>query len=715
MLVTYLQIAFRNLLKNKSFTLINITGLAIGMAITLLSLLYVANELSFDRFHALKDRIYRLVVKVESVAEGTETSSIMTAGIGPSLLSNIPEVEDMVRVTNPEAGFITYEGTNYNASSMVYADSSFFSIFSFPLLIGNPQNILEQPFSVVLCRSMAIKMFGNLESAPGKIVRLNDRDNYRVTGVVQDPPVNSHLRFDMVCSFVSLYHDPDLYLGWNGGWNYFTYLLLNEGASVSRVEEQIIPIAQEQINSMLSEVGVSWNFFLQELVKVHLNTNVNWDIETQGSKTRLFLFMAVTFFILLIACINFINLTTASALSRMKEVGIRKVSGAGRKQIILQFLTESMVVSFFSLVLAMILIEILYFWLSRQVSDTIFLENFELYNRSFFQLALAIVFLIITVGLLAGSYPAFNMSGFKPALAVKGRFNPGKRNPLFRNILVVFQFTISVILIIAALVIGTQLDYLLKSDKGFDPGNKVIVSLATEAARDNVEALKKEFLEIPGIERAGASSQIPGRGFTQNGYFPEGQDNPLMFHALDVDYDYLDAMGLEIIEGRNFSKEFGQDEEAFIINQALARQLRWKDPIGKTITRGVDHKVIGMVRDFNFSTMHDAIGPLVITLKPWQGYGYITLETATDIERLKNQLEGKWHIVVPNEDFDSFPLKSYIREAYGAEREIYVYAALLRRIDSVYCGPGPFRTGCFHHPEALSRNCSKKSVRSIDE
>jgi putative ABC transport system permease protein len=669
MIRNYIQIALRNLWKNISYTLINIAGLAVGMAITLLSLLYVVNELSFDRFHVNKERIYRVVVKVESAVEGTETSSVMTAGIGPSLVREIPEVEAMVRVTNPGSSFFTVKNQNYQVNTVIHADSSFFNVFSFPLLIGNPGKALEQPFAVVLSKSLAIRMFGDIESAAGKIVRLNDRDNYLVTGIMSDPPVNSHLRFDAVGSFLSLYQDTDLHLGWNGGWNYLTYLLIHEGASPKKIEEQIIPIAEENINRMLKDVGVNWNFFLQSLDEVHLNTNVNWDIDTKGSRTRLVLFIAVTFIILVIACINFVNLTTALALSRMKEVGIRKVSGASRNQIILQFLTESMVVSFIALVIAVILIEIFSLWLSHQVSDAIFLENFELYNKSFFQIASSVVFLIVTVGLLAGAYPAYYMSKFRPALAVKGRANLGKRNPLFRNLLVVFQFTISVILIIAALVIGTQLDYLLESDKGFDPRNKIIVSLNSESARNNAETLKNEFLLVPGIEKAGASSDIPGRGFTQNGYFPEGHDKPLMLHALDVDYDFLEAMGIEIVEGRNFSKSFGTDDEAFIINQSLASQLGWDEPVGKIITRGTSHQVIGVVKDFNFSTMHDAIGPLVITLKPWRGYAFITLQSALTHELLMDQLQGKWKNVVPNEDLEAFTLASYIREAYGTERE----------------------------------------------
>jgi len=675
MFVNYLIVALRNLWKHKSFTFINIAGLAVGMSITLLSLLYVTNELSFDRFHSKKDRIHRLIVKTESVVEGTQTSSVMTAGVGPSFHQGIPEVEAMVRITNPTGGFLTIENINYDARQIVYADSSFFNVFSFPVLIGNPESSLKDPFNMVLTKSLARKIFRDENAAIGKIVRFNDKDNYIVTGIVEDPPVNSHLRFDVLLSFVSLYQDPQMHLEWNGGWNYFTYLLLYEGADIQHVEDQFVPIAEENINRDMRDIGVSWNFFLQRLTKVHLNTNVDWDISSQGSKTMLILFIAITFIILIIACINFINLTTAAALTRMKEVGVRKVAGADRRQIIYQFLSESMLVSLIAVIHAIILIEVFYMWLSNQIGDTLFLENFELYNRSFFQLAGAILFLIVAVGLLAGAYPAIYMSNFRPALAVKGKITFDKKNPVIRNLLVVFQFTISIILIICTLVIATQLDYLLKSDKGFDPERKIVISLSTESARDNVEGLKESFLSIPGVEKAGASSNIPGQGFTMNGYFPEGHDKPLMFHALDVDYDYLPAMGLMIVQGRNFSKEFGQEDEAYIINQALAKQLGWNEPVGKTIRRGNDHKIIGVVKDFNFSPLHVAIEPLIITLKPWRGYSHITLQVSDINKDLINRLEAEWKSVVPYEGFEEFSLNSYVIEAYGTEK-LYMYMIL---------------------------------------
>lgn len=668
MLVNYLRIAFRNLWKNKSFTIINIVGLAIGMAISLLALLYVTNELSFDRFHVKKDRIHRVIVKMES-SERTLSAGIMTAGVGPSFLQEIPDVEAMVRISTSQGGFFTVSDENFDAKSVMYADSSFFKVFTFPLILGNPETVLDRAYKIVLTKSQAIRMFGNINDAMGKIIRFNDKDNLLVSGIMEDTPLNSHLRFDVLISFTSLYQDPAMTLGWNGGWQYCTYLLLHEGANVANVENQFIAIAEDNINKSQRDIGHSWNYFLQPLLKVHLNKMAEWDINTRGSITDIILFLAISFIILLIACINFINLTIAASLKRMKEVGVRKVVGATRQNIIWQFLTETMLISIIALIHAIILIEVFYLWLTWATGDTSILENFELYNKSYFQLAGVIVFLIVTVGLMAGAYPAFYMSGFNPALAVKGRIKFNNGNSITRSWGLVFQFSISIISIICTLIIATQLNYLIKTDKGFDSENKTVIQLTSESTMNKVEILKDAFLSIPGIKKAGASSGIPGRGYTSNGYFPEGLTEPMMIHVLDVDYDYLPTMGLEVVIGRNFSKDYGLDKDAYLINEALALQLGWENPIGKTIRRGIEHKVIGVVKNYNFSPLHVNIEPLIFTLKPWQGgYDYLTIQTSGKRDGLERELETKWKSIVPYEDFNSFTLTSHVKNAYNSVR-----------------------------------------------
>lgn len=675
MLSSYLNIAIRNLWKYKSLSFINIIGLAIGMAITLLSLLYITNELSFDKFHEKKDRIYRVIVKTESTVKASESASVFTPGVGPSFEAEIPEIESMVRVSYPKEAFVIINEENYLARSIFYVDSAFFNVFSFPLISGNPNTVFQNAFQAVITKSFALKLFNDLNDVVGKTIRLNDKDNLVISGIVEDPPTNSHLRFDVLISFSSLYEDPNNAMGWNGGWSYFTYLLLHKGADYKKVEERFVPIAEKNINKDLREIGMSWNYFLQSLNEVHFATGLAWDINTRGSKNLVLLFIFLALIILIIACINFVNLSTASALNRMKEVGIRKVSGASRRQVIFQFLTETMLITIISLIHALLLIELFYMLISRVTGNVYILEHFQLYNSSFFQLVGIIIFLTLLVGLVAGTYPAWLMSGLRPSASVKGKLSIGKGTSLVQNILIVVQFTIAVIFIICTLVVSSQLNYLLTSDKGFNPLNKMIIPLNSETSMQSYEVLKQEFMSVPGVENAGASSNIPGQDYTRNGYFPEGFDEPSMFHALDVDYDYIETMGFQVVQGRNFSKSYGQDKNAYMINEALAQSLGWENPVGKKIKRGGEHTVIGVVKSYNYSPLHAQIEPLIITMQPWRGYDFITLKTNGQNSGLNEQLEEKWQSVVAHENFESFTLLSHISQAYTSERS-YMYILL---------------------------------------
>ncbi len=664
----YFLVALRNIRKNKSLTIINVLGLSLGMAISLLSILYILNELSFDNFHDQKQLIYRLIAR-QSLPDKSETSAVMTAGVGPSFKEQVPEIEIMVRISNPRDATLTIEDHNYQVQNVMYADSAFFKLFSFDLMIGNVKNMLDRPYQVVLTKSTAEKVFGRIDNAMNKVVRMNDRDDLLVTGIVNDPPANSHLQFGAVVSFSSLYKDPQMYLGWNGGWNYFTYVLLKVGADLQKIEHQFTAIADENINEQLRDLGVRYDYFLQPLDEVHLNSNIDTDIDTRGSLLKIWLISAITFVILIIACINFINLTTAASLARMKEIGVRKVAGATRTNIVSQFITETLLISLISLAGAFLFIEIfsaVFAWLNF---DENFQQNLVLGTKSIYQVVTAIVILVITVGLAAGAYPAFFMARLNPAISVKGKIRITHRNPVVRNLLVVFQFTIATTLIISAIVVASQLNYLIRADKGFNPENKLIVSLKTEQSRGNSEILKQELLKIPGIVSAGASSEIPGHGYTSNGYIPEGKKEPVMFHALDIDYDYLKTMDFSIIQGRSFSKSYGLDEDAYMINQILAKQLGWDDPVGKVIQRNGPHKIIGVVKDFHFSPLNTHIEPLIITVKPWRGYGFLTLKLAhNNPSGTRNMIEQKWKSLFPQEDLTFFNLTSSVDEAYDPVR-----------------------------------------------
>jgi len=668
MFKNYLVTAVRNLKRNWSFTMINIIGLAIAMAITIVSLLYITNEFSYDRFHAKNDRIYRVILKSESNTEGTTTSSIATAGIGPTLLGEIPEVESMVRLSNPAGCFLSYNENNYPAHLMMYADSAFFTLFSFNLILGNEKNVLAKPFTTVLTRSFALKMFEDENEAIGKIVRLNNKDNLLVTGIAEDPPVQSHLQFDMLVSFATLYEDPQMYLGWDGGHNYYTYILLQDNAKIEQVEERLPPVLEKNINEKYRQFGASWSLLFQPLKRVHMFSDFDADISTRGNLRFVFILLTITLFVLFIACINFINLTTAAALSRMKEVGVRKVVGATRGKIIGQFMTETVLMSIISLILAFFIVEVVQTFYPYFVQDSFLLEQIMIFNSSFYQIAGVMVFVLIFVGLVAGGYPAYFMSRFQTVRVLKGHLSGTKSKPVFRSMLIIFQFAVSSVLILCTLIIVTQINYLLKQDLGFNPPKKIVIPLTSESSKESYEVLESGFKSIAGVKSVGASSDIPGRGFTRNGYLPEGLSEPIMIHVLDIDYDYLNTMGLKIVDGRNFSKESGTDKDAFLINQTLAKQLGWENAIGKTIKRGGRHKVIGVVEDFHYYPLHKRVEPLIITLRPWRGYDFITVNyTQSNDKELIRQLEEKWYAVSPYEDFDYFFLNDYIRRAYNQE------------------------------------------------
>ncbi|MCB2220482.1 MAG: ABC transporter permease [Bacteroidetes bacterium] len=668
MFLNYLVIAFRNIIKHKSFSLINVIGLSVAMAICVVSLLYISNEFMFDRFHANKDRIYRVILKSESNNEGTSTSAIATAGIGPTLYQEIPEIESMVRISHPRGSFFSYNGKNYPAQNLMYADSTFFEILSFDLIIGNEHNILNQPYTGVLTRSMARTMFDDESDAIGEILELNNRDKILITGIVADPPPHSHLQFDVLVSFMSLYKDPHVYLDWNGGHSYCNYVLLKKNTSIRQFETQLPSILDKQINDMLKPYGVEWSLIFQPLTEVHLFSDFDSDIETKGNLTFIIILFSITIIILFIACFNFINLSAAASFSRMKEVGVRKVMGAERRQIVLQFLIETFILTVVALFLSFLIIEVVEAFLPSLINDPFLLEQLDVYNFSLLQIVAIMLFILLVTGVVAGTYPALNISKFQPVRILKGHTMGAGGKPVFRSTLVILQYTVSSALILCTLIIVTQINLLLKKDLGYEPENKLVISLDSEASTGACDALKRAFLTVAGIAHAGASSDIPGLDFTRNGYIPEGMSEPIMIHVLDVDNDYLTTMNLRIVDGRNFSAEYGTDATAYIINQTLVKQMGWTDPVGKTISRGGDHPVIGVVEDFHYSSLQKQIEPLIITRSPFQGYNFITVSyTGMNKKDLITQLESKWKRIVPNEDFNYMFLTNHVKQGYAEE------------------------------------------------
>jgi putative ABC transport system permease protein len=658
----FLVTALRNFRRNGFFTLINVLGLALGMAITILILEYVVQEVSFDRFHKNRENIYRVIINEEK--EGAFTpSQYITAAVAPSLADEFPDVEHFVRFCNPQSAFLTYSDKNFEVDNLTYADSSFFDVFTFRLIKGDPKTALTDPYKIILTESTAKKVFGN-DEAVGKVVRLNGRENLLVTGVMEDFPANSYLNFGAMVSFSSLYLDTNLYLDWNGGWNYVVFVLLHPGSNLERLKQHFPDFMEKNINYIYRQHGFILHLDLQPMVRIHLFSNKDYRLQEAGNLASIYIFSSIAFFIMLIACINFMNLTTARSFGRAREIGLRKVAGATRGSIILQFIFETLILSALAFIIAVILADSL-----QSGFNWIIGTDMSILGPSAGIMLAAMALLILLTGLIAGSYPAWFMSRFQPLVSIKGTMISGKGKSVLRNILVVFQFVTSLVLITLTLVIYTQIRFIMSQPMGFDRENVLIVPMVSDNAMKNYTAAMDAFREIPEVTGVGASSDIPGSGFTMNGYFPEGLKEPIMIHVLDIDENYLDVMGIPLVQGRGFDPGKESDQSAFLINQVLAKKLGWENPVGKKIFRDGPHEVIGVVDDFHFASLHEAIQPLILTKQPWIGYNYLTVKVRKgDLPGVTKKLETAWLSVLPQEPFSSFTHEEYMKAAYEDDR-----------------------------------------------
>lgn len=658
----FIKIILRQFITSKMYMAIKVLGLAIGLAVSLLIMLFILHELSYDSFHKNRDQIYSLIVTMRN-GDVTENVAQGTAGMGKSLVEEFPEIEDMVRFTNPWDVYFLNDGKTKVLKDVVFADSSVFDVFSFPLVSGNPELALSEPFTTVITESEAEKLFGD-ENPVGKVLKYNGKYNFRITGVMKDPPANSHLYFGAIMSFSSLYNMEGYYMDWDGGWSYYTYVKVAKNINWTQLNARLPDFLEKHINAKYRDFGVEINMHFDPLRNVYLNSSAPGSHPRTGNPGNLWLFGAVAVFILLIACINFMNLSTARYTSRSREVGVRKVLGADRKMLITHFLGESVILSFMALILALLFSEIIVPEFNHLTQTSI-----SLFTTTPFIIP-ALLVLVIVVGFLAGSYPAFFMSSFKPIAVIKGNLISVNKGKGFRNLLVIAQFIISTVFIIATITIYLQLRFVNNKQPGFEKNNVLVLSLEGDNSKNGIDLLKSEISKLPFVEAAGASSEVPGYGFTRNGYFPEGYDNAQMFHVLEVDDDYLKTMGINILQGTGFTKESALDDDAYLINRVLAENLSWQNPVGKVIRRDGEHRVIGVVDNFHFAPMHMAVAPLIITRKSESGYNCLSI-------RLKpghntgaiGSIEKTWMQLFPSEPFNYSFLANSMKMAYSSDQK----------------------------------------------
>lgn len=668
MLKSYLKIAYRNLWGKRIFLLINVTGLAVGIASCFLIFLYVRFEFSYDQFHSKANRIYRLVSDLKS-SPGTfppETPAPMAKAIK----AEFPEVQEVTRFI-PGSVLIRKGNFKFQEEHTLWADPSFFIIFDFPLKYGNPKTALREPNSIVFSETAAYKYFGD-SNPVGQSVSLTGLNLHGiVTGVMKDIPENSHIKGDMLIS-MSTYSQsfaPGIETDW-GSFNYSTYLLLSPDARPENILSKLPAFLQKYAGDEMKKINPNYRLQLEPLKDIYLHSSHGAMVA--GNLGEVYIFSIIAAFVLLIACVNFINLTTARSLERAKEVGIRKCAGATKNQLIRQFLIEFILVAVISYLLSIILCYLLLPLFNQISGKTISTGIFKngLYPLLFFGVSLGI-------GILAGLYPAFVLSSFKPAIVLKGRFASGNKGIVLRKLLVVTQFTISIALISGTLVIYSQLNFMRNKSLGFNKNQMLVVSNNGDPGIFN---FKKEITDISAIQSSSISSSIPGRAYNVNGNDVssaqvENSNQELQLIDLNfynVDYDFLGLYKIKMLVGRDFSREFPSDStNSVILNKSAVIKLGYSSPqqiIGKRFVSDLyKGTVIGVVDDFHFQSLKETIQPLCIrtNMGYWQ---YISIKVnATNLPATIDAIKNKWDKTIPMRPFNYFFLDEYFNNQYRSE------------------------------------------------
>ena len=616
MFKNYMQVAWRNLKRHKVYSFINIIGLAIGLACCVMIMLWIQHELSYDRYHQHADDIYRLAREMTEGSLQGEKSVTTSPPLAPALENRFPEIVEVVRIGCRWNRLFSYGQKNFLEKDFFIADKSIFKIFTFSFLKGDKANAFNTPHSLVISESTAEKYFGD-EDPLGKIIILDKKTDFVVTGVIKDMPLNSHFVANIIIPFETIAKIEGIDLS-NWGWNgFYTYILLRPDASPAALESKFGTMLQKYQSQGFVFLSRE-RLFLQPLKSIHLHSHFSGEISTNIHVSTLILFGTIAFLILLIACINYMNLVTARSSFRLREIGTRKVVGAHRSQIAQQFLGESIFTALFSLGVSIILVELFLPVFNRFAERQLVLDG-----QSFMRILPAILILVLFVGLIAGSHPALYLSSLHPVNVLKGMIDIRPRRSRLRNALVVFQFSISIILIFATLQVKDQLHFIQNRKMGYDRNHIVIVNVRDSEARQRMSALKEELRKNPEILIVSSSESLPNaiRSSTWINWpkKPEGLIIPI--HAGIVDYDFIDLYGIEIVQGRNFSKEFSSDRNgAFLINESAMKALGPEFQLGMDFghwgspqSRG---KVVGVMKDFHFFSLHQEIKPLYLFLNP---------------------------------------------------------------------------------------------------
>lgn len=681
MLYNYLKIAVRNLRKYRFISFINLFGLTVGLACCLLITTYITHELSYDRYHSKADRIYR----ISRQFNGTDGKVWLHLGtisppFGPLLTNDFPEIEHMTRLLQFGVTPVKKDDKILNEKDVFVADDEIFNVFDIDLIQGDPKRALNEPFSILLTEEKARKYFGN-SNPVGQSIRMFNQYDLKVTGVYKEFPSNAHLHPGMMISFStlrdsSIYGEENLRSNW-GNNSFFTYVLLPENYQASKLEAKFPAFLDKHFpmgknpSSKASQVTA---LHLQKLTDIHLRSHLDYEAEENGDIKRVYIFSAIALFILLIACINYMNLSTARSALRAREIGIRKVAGAQRKEIIFQFLTESVLISLVAMFLAIGLC-----WMALPGLNK--LSGLNMNMQSLLKPAIVLPVLLVPffVGIVSGLYPALFMSSFQPVKVLKGLFKMNHSGFSFRQVLVVLQFAVSIILIVSTVVVYQQLSYIQNKAMGYDRDHVLTIPY-DNSLNPQFEAFRNELMSNTSVKEATRSTRIPtGRlldaqnasVYVGDSAMPVKQD----IKMVSVDYDFVPTYNIQLAAGRNFSRSFGTDTSAFLLNESAATAIGWKkadDAIGKPMMYGnVKGSVIGVMKDIHFESLHEKITPLILLLPSAQAGGYNQLSVKLAGNNMTQSIafiEKTWKKFLPQTPFEYNFLDESFNSLYRAER-----------------------------------------------
>lgn len=667
-----LKISIRSILKDKTYSIINILGLTIGITCSLFLLMYILDELSFDRYHKNADNIYRVISNIKE-PDNAFTWAVAQIPLAEELRNNYPEVTNAVRFFGTGRSLYKNGDRQFYETDFYRADSTAFDMFTYEFINGDPATALDNPFTIVLTEKIAIKYFDNVQQAFGQSIQNAQGEEYKVTGVMKDVPLNSHFRFDALISKSS--QSQNQFDGSWGNFGVFTYIQLPAGYDLSKMYISLDSVIKEKVDPIFAQYNIQIKYELQKILDIHLHSKIQDEAEAGGDISYIYIFGAVAAFMLIIACINYMNLATARSANRSKEVGVRKVMGSQRRQLVIQFITESMVIALTALIVSLLLIYAL-------LPSFNTLANKELPFAYILQapVLFSLICIMLFVGVVGGSYPAFYLSGFNPVNVLKGKLATKGGSVIFRKVLVIAQFAISIFMLISTLVVFDQLQYIRNKDLGFDKSRVLRLDLSERGLREKSDVLIDRLRQTPEVAGVGMSNAAPGEGIGKLLLKVEDNEGKLTDRGVDLygaNFDFVKTMGMEIVAGRDFSRDVISDTTyAVLVNEAMVRRMAWSNPIGKKFifegggpnNTNIEKRVVGVVKDYHQNSLYDAIEPLMIILDKNHRYAFVRTEEG-DIRQSLAAVEKAWKEIFPNSAFEFRFLDQDFNSQYKADEK----------------------------------------------